>query len=464
MTRNTVWAQTSGLEVRVVRICWTRYSPYSGGAAGCSHSASGEMIHDTEGSWPDLTSAANEAGRGKQLIDVRVRAGGGPTKSPRRHRRGLQWWVPRRALLAGGGGAGAGAVPAVPVAAESAGGGSGGSPGGAHGGYRTRGNGRRRLLRRGGVGRAAVGRPHAGRGRALRGCRALRRLGRGAAASAERGAGAGPVPHGGTDRLAGAQLEHRDDDQRDDEHHGRAGPGPHPGRAVSEEAPDAAGLAVPPVARAATRSGITGTGTTGAPVHHGPVAHPHRAVAGVVVAGSVGLVVLGRGRVRDVPRLAEVLPGGLARVSVLAGRVQVLAGDVGTPARLGPGGLGPARRGQAGLLPVRGGVARTVPVAAGRTVHPGGVAAADRVGPGRIGPGHAAVVGGVRVGLRAGGGPLARVLDDDRGDLFLGPGQVVLVDGETSGAGPAADRGAQNRSAVAEITRQDGAGHGRGHA
>src|ERR1700761_9760616 len=134
MTRNTVWAHTSGLDTSVFSTCWTRYSPYSGGAAGCSHSASGEMIHDTEGSWPDLTSAANEARRGKQLIDVRVRVGGGPTKSPRRHRRGLQWWVPRPGLLAGSGGAGNGAVAAVSVAAESAGGGSGGSPGGAHGG------------------------------------------------------------------------------------------------------------------------------------------------------------------------------------------------------------------------------------------------------------------------------------------------------------------------------------------
>jgi hypothetical protein len=50
------------LDTSVFRTCWTRYSPYSGGAAGCSHSASGGMIHDTDGSLPDLTSAANEDG------------------------------------------------------------------------------------------------------------------------------------------------------------------------------------------------------------------------------------------------------------------------------------------------------------------------------------------------------------------------------------------------------------------
>ena len=38
------------------RICWTRYSPHSGGAAGCSHSASGGTIQETLGRVPLLTS------------------------------------------------------------------------------------------------------------------------------------------------------------------------------------------------------------------------------------------------------------------------------------------------------------------------------------------------------------------------------------------------------------------------
>ena len=38
------------------RICWTRYSPHSGGAAGCSHSASGGRIQDTLGRPPLFTS------------------------------------------------------------------------------------------------------------------------------------------------------------------------------------------------------------------------------------------------------------------------------------------------------------------------------------------------------------------------------------------------------------------------
>src|ERR1700684_52942 len=60
--KRTVDAQTSGLETSVSRICWTRYSPYSGGAAGGSHSASGGIIHDTAGSLLVATSSANEAG------------------------------------------------------------------------------------------------------------------------------------------------------------------------------------------------------------------------------------------------------------------------------------------------------------------------------------------------------------------------------------------------------------------
>ena len=40
----------------------TRFSPYSGGAAGCSHWASGGMIHDTAGRVPAATSAWNDAG------------------------------------------------------------------------------------------------------------------------------------------------------------------------------------------------------------------------------------------------------------------------------------------------------------------------------------------------------------------------------------------------------------------
>src|ERR1700749_5132489 len=94
----------------------------------------------------------------------------------------------------------------------------------------------------------------------------------------------------------------------------------------------------------------------------------------------------------------------------------------------GPGWPKSCRGGWAGSgarRPVCGGVA-AVPVADRRTVGPGDVAAAGRVspggvGPGGVGPGHARVASSVRgVGLRAGGGPLARVLDDDRGDLFLG--------------------------------------------
>src|ERR1700722_1468982 len=62
MTMNTVWAHTSGLDTSVLRISCTRYSPYSGGAAGCSHSASGGMIHETCGRLPLATSATNDAG------------------------------------------------------------------------------------------------------------------------------------------------------------------------------------------------------------------------------------------------------------------------------------------------------------------------------------------------------------------------------------------------------------------
>src|SRR6202451_4549220 len=62
ITTNMVLAQTSGLETNVSSICWTRNSPNSGGAAGCSHSARGGRIHDTEGSVPVATSAAKSAG------------------------------------------------------------------------------------------------------------------------------------------------------------------------------------------------------------------------------------------------------------------------------------------------------------------------------------------------------------------------------------------------------------------
>jgi hypothetical protein len=59
---SAVRAQTLGFDTRVSSTCCTRYSPYSGGAAGCSHSASGGMIHDTAGSVPVATSVWNEAG------------------------------------------------------------------------------------------------------------------------------------------------------------------------------------------------------------------------------------------------------------------------------------------------------------------------------------------------------------------------------------------------------------------
>src|SRR5579872_633726 len=59
---NTVFAHTPGLDTSVLRICWTRYSPYSGGAAGCSHIASGVWIQDTAGSAPLATSATKSAG------------------------------------------------------------------------------------------------------------------------------------------------------------------------------------------------------------------------------------------------------------------------------------------------------------------------------------------------------------------------------------------------------------------
>jgi hypothetical protein len=60
---NTVCAQTSGFETRMLRICWTRYSPHSGGAAGCSHSASGGTIQETLGRLPLFTSLSKSPGK-----------------------------------------------------------------------------------------------------------------------------------------------------------------------------------------------------------------------------------------------------------------------------------------------------------------------------------------------------------------------------------------------------------------
>ena len=51
-----------GWTTRVWRTWLVRYSPYSGGAAGCSHSASGDMIQETEGKVPAATSATKDAG------------------------------------------------------------------------------------------------------------------------------------------------------------------------------------------------------------------------------------------------------------------------------------------------------------------------------------------------------------------------------------------------------------------
>ncbi|HTX62847.1 MAG TPA: hypothetical protein VMD28_04375 [Acidimicrobiales bacterium] len=39
ITKSTVEAQTSGFDTSVSRMVWTRFSPYSGGAAGYSHCA-----------------------------------------------------------------------------------------------------------------------------------------------------------------------------------------------------------------------------------------------------------------------------------------------------------------------------------------------------------------------------------------------------------------------------------------
>ena len=47
------------------RICWTRYSPHSGGAAGCSHSASGGTIQETLGQAAALHVALEGAGEGR---------------------------------------------------------------------------------------------------------------------------------------------------------------------------------------------------------------------------------------------------------------------------------------------------------------------------------------------------------------------------------------------------------------
>ena len=59
----TVCAHTSGLATSVCRVSWTKFSPYSGGAAGCSHWASGGMIQDTAGSRPAATSSWKSSGQ-----------------------------------------------------------------------------------------------------------------------------------------------------------------------------------------------------------------------------------------------------------------------------------------------------------------------------------------------------------------------------------------------------------------
>ena len=42
--------------------CWTKYSPYYGGAAGCSHSATGGTIQETLGRVPVVMSLWKSAG------------------------------------------------------------------------------------------------------------------------------------------------------------------------------------------------------------------------------------------------------------------------------------------------------------------------------------------------------------------------------------------------------------------
>ena len=59
---STVCAHTDGLDTSVLSTVWIRCSPYPGGAAGCSHCASGGKIHDTAGSLPDWTSWLKSSG------------------------------------------------------------------------------------------------------------------------------------------------------------------------------------------------------------------------------------------------------------------------------------------------------------------------------------------------------------------------------------------------------------------